>query len=75
MKNFKRSKPKDDFIILRHDVIVNKMNIDCIIKTKNSPKDNSVLKDYIYVVFLKNSKYNWIQLTNEEYDIYAKRYL
>lgn len=74
MKN--RKSNLDQIIKIREDIYIQKNNIDCIIKTKTSPKDSvTVLKDYVYVVYLKNSKYNWIQLSIEEFNKYLQKYL
>ena len=60
-------------IQLRDDVFVYKENIDCIIKTNIDPKEKITLKEDIYVVYLKNSHFNWISLTKEQYNKYLKQ--
>ena len=62
----------NDIIRLRDDVYVYKENIDCIVKTNIDPKDKSNLKEDIYVIYLKNSHFNWISLTKEQYNKYLK---
>jgi len=65
---------KSNIIQVRDDVFVPIDNIDIIIKTKTNPKDNSTLKDYIYVIYLKNSKFQWISIDIEDYNKYLKKY-
>lgn len=75
MKKNKRIKDLNDIIQVREDIYIQKSNIDCIVKTKTNPKDNSTLKDYVYVIYLKNSKYSWIQLSIDQYNKYMAKYL
>ena len=65
---------KSNIIQVRDDVFVPLDNIDIIIKTKTNPKDNSTLKDYIYVIYLKNSKFQWISVDITDYNKYLKKY-
>lgn len=76
MQNNKSKRSKDDIIIqLRNDVFVNKNNIDLIIKTNVNPKDGSTFDTECYLVYLKNSKYNWVQVSENEFNTYIKKYL
>ena len=50
-------------------------DIDSIIKTTKDPKDNSTLDKPMYVVYLKNSKYNWIGVDVKEFETLIKPYI
>lgn len=71
----KLKKLKTNIIQVREDVYVNIDNIDSIIKTTKDPKDNSVLDKPMYVVYLKNSKYNWIGVDTKEFETLIKPYI
>jgi hypothetical protein len=61
-----------EIVQLRDDFFVNKDNIDSIIKTNIDPKDKSKLEEDIYVIYLKNSHYNWISINKEQFNKYLK---
>lgn len=60
---------------VRNDVWVNVENIDAIVRTNKDPKDNKNLPDDIYVIYLKNSKYNWIAISVNDFNTLIKPYI
>ena len=69
-----RTLPKQ-ILQIRDDVLVNIDTIDSIIKTNKDPKDGKDLDTEIYVVFLKNSKYNWIAVSIDDFNKLIKPYI
>lgn len=63
---------KSDILQIRDDIVLNINNIDVILKTSLNPKDNTQLKDDMYVIYLNNSKYSYIMITQEEFNTYIK---
>ncbi len=57
---------------IRDDIVLNVNNIDIILKTSLNPKDNAQLKEDMYVIYLNNSKYSYIMITQEEFNTYIK---
>jgi hypothetical protein len=57
---------------IRDDIVLNVNNIDVILKTNLNPKDNAHLKEDMYVIYLNNSKYSYIMITQEEFNTYIK---
>lgn len=66
-------KPKNNNILqIRDDIVLKIDNIDIILKTNINPKDNAHLKEDMYVIYLNNSKYSYIMITQEEFNTYIK---
>lgn len=63
---------KSDILQIRDDIVLNINNIDVILKTSLNPKDNTQLKEDMYVIYLNNSKYSYIMITQEEFNMYIK---
>lgn len=63
---------KSDILQIRDDIVLNINNIDVILKTSLNPKDNTQLKEDMYVIYLNNSKYSYIMITQEEFNTYIK---
>jgi hypothetical protein len=63
---------KSDILQIRDDIVLNINNIDVILKTSLNPKDNTQLKEDMYVIYLNNSKYSYIMRTQEEFNTYIK---
>ena len=63
---------KSDVLQIRDDIVLNINNIDVILKTSLNPKDNTQLKEDMYVIYLNNSKYSYIMITQEEFNTYIK---
>lgn len=61
-----------DILQIRDDIVLNINNIDVILKTSLNPKDNTQLKEDMYVIYLNNSKYSYIMITQEEFNTYIK---
>ncbi len=57
---------------IRDDIVLNVNNIDIILKSSLNPKDNAQLKEDMYVIYLNNSKYSYIMITQEEFNTYIK---
>ena len=70
----KRRLKSTQILQVRADVYINTDQIDTIVYTDKDPKDNQTkLEKKYYVMYLKkNSKYNWIMLSEEEFNTYVK---
>jgi len=66
---------KKQILQIRDDVYINVDNIDSIIKTNKDPKEGNILRNEIYVVYLKNSKYNWIAISINDFNKLIKPYI
>lgn len=71
-----KSKKKDicDIIQIRDDLYINRNNIDTIIRTNINPKTQVEENFYFYVIFLKDSKYEWITMSEKDFNNF-KQYI
>ena len=74
MKNIKQYK-SNRLIYLRDGIIISLDKIDVIVKQTIDPKSGRELNDPIYVIYLTNSKYDWITISEENFEKHIKKYI
>ena len=74
MKNIKQYK-SNRLIYLRDGIIISLDKIDVIVKQTIDPKSGRELNNPIYVIYLTNSKYDWISISEENFEKYIKKYI
>ena len=52
-----------------------KDKIDVIVKQTTDPRSGRELNDPIYVIYLTNSKYDWITISEENFEKHIKKYI
>lgn len=62
-------------IQIRDGIIISLDKIDVIVKQTKDPKTGKELNDPIYVIYLTNSKYDWISISEENFEKRIKKYI
>lgn len=74
MKNTKQYK-SNKLIHIRDGIIISLDKIDVIVKQTTDPKSGRELNNPIYVIYLTNSKYDWISISEENFEKHIKKYI
>ena len=74
MKNTKQYK-SNKLIHIRDGIIISLDKIDVIVKQTTDPKTGRELNNPIYVIYLTNSKYDWISISEENFEKRIKKYI
>ena len=62
-------------IQIREGITISLDKIDVIVKQTKDPKTGKELNDPIYVIYLTNSKYDWISISEENFEKHIKKYI
>lgn len=62
-------------IQIRDGIIISLDKIDVIVKQTKDPKTGKELNNPIYVIYLTNSKYDWISISEENFEKHIKKYI
>lgn len=71
----KKTKDSKFIIALDKNRFVQKDQIDCIMRTNKVPDSTDSWDVYKYVIFLKNSRYNWMAINETEFNKYLSPYI
>ena len=74
MKNTKCYK-SNKLIQIREGITISLDKIDVIVKQTTDPKTGKELDNPIYVIYLTNSKYDWISVSEENFEKRIKKYI
>jgi len=74
MKNTKCYK-SNKLIQIREGITISLDKIDVIVKQTTDPKTGKELDNPIYVIYLTNSKYDWISVSEENFEKHIKKYI
>ena len=74
MKNIKYYK-SNKLIQIREGITISLDKIDVIVKQTTDPKTGKELNNPIYVIYLTDSKYDWISISEENFEKRIKKYI
>ncbi len=74
MKNTKCYK-SNKLIQIREGITISLDKIDVIVKQTTDPKTGKELDNPIYVIYLTDSKYDWISVSEENFEKHIKKYI
>lgn len=74
MKNTKCYK-SNKLIQIREGITISLDKIDVIVKQTTDPKTGKELNNPIYVIYLTDSKYDWISVSEENFEKHIKKYI
>lgn len=74
MKNTKYYK-SNKLIQIREGITISLDKIDVIVKQTTDPKTGKELDNPIYVIYLTDSKYDWISISEENFEKRIKKYI
>lgn len=62
-------------IQIREGIAISLDKIDVIVKQTTDPKTGKELNNPIYVIYLTDSKYDWISVSEENFEKHIKKYI
>jgi len=74
MENTKCYK-SNKLIQIREGITISLDKIDVIVKQTTDPKTGKELDKPIYVIYLTDSKYDWISISEENFEKRIKKYI